>query len=418
MEKIKNVYCDIISIGDELLIGQTINTNASWLGLRCNQEGVRVRRVKTIPDAKADILSEFEDSMTHSDIILVTGGLGPTKDDITKKTICEFFNDHLIVDEATLNRVQNFFAKRKLPMLEVNTAQALVPSQCRVIPNHQGTAPGMWFEKNGKVLISMPGVPFEMKGLMDQYVFDWIKAQFQMPKIIHQTLMTIGVGESYIADQISPIEDQMIESGISLAYLPSPGVVKLRLSSYDQANGAEQIEGFAAKIKSILGDVLFSVEEKSIYQYVHEQLVKERSTLSIAESCTGGKLQSHFTDIPGCSQYFRGGIVPYDAKWKVEMLGIDSSVLDKNDVVSEAIAKAMAEQCREKFQSTYALATTGYAGPESQNVDIPVGTICIAVAGPNGTTVKTLQLGNNRERNIETTCLQVTNLLRLNILNK
>ena len=153
MEKIKNVYCDIISIGDELLIGQTVNTNASWLGLRCNQEGVRVRRVKTIPDAKADILSEFEDSMTHSDIILVTGGLGPTKDDITKKTICEFFDDYLIVDEATLNRVQNFFAKRKLPMLEVNTAQALVPSQCRVIPNHQGTAPGMWFEKNGKVLI-------------------------------------------------------------------------------------------------------------------------------------------------------------------------------------------------------------------------------------------------------------------------
>jgi nicotinamide-nucleotide amidase len=418
MEKIKNVYCDIISIGDELLIGQTINTNASWLGMRCNQEGVRIRRIKTIPDSKADILTEFEDSLGHSDIVLVTGGLGPTKDDITKKTICEFFDDHLIIDEATLNRVQNFFAKRKLPMLEVNTAQALVPSQCRVIPNHQGTAPGMWFEKNGKVLISMPGVPFEMKGLMDQYVFEWIKAKFQMPVIIHQTLMTIGVGESYIADQISPIEDQMIESGISLAYLPSPGVVKLRLSSYDQANGAEQIEGFASKIKSILGDIMYSVEEKSIYQYVHQQLLKEGSTLSIAESCTGGKLQSHFTDIPGCSQYFRGGIVPYDAHLKVDMLGIAPDLLKKNDVVSEAVAVAMAEKCKEKFQSTYALATTGYAGPESQNVEIPVGTICIAVAGPNGTTVKTLQLGNNRERNIETTCLQVTNLLRLNILNK
>ncbi len=418
MEKIKNVYCDIISIGDELLIGQTINTNASWLGLRCNQEGVRIRRVKTIPDSKEDILSEFQDSMAHADIILVTGGLGPTKDDITKKTICDFFNDALIIDEDTLQRVQNFFTKRKLPMLEVNTAQALVPSKCKVIPNHQGTAPGMWFEQNGKVLVSMPGVPFEMKGLMDQYVFDWIKEQFQMPKIIHQTLMTIGVGESYIADQISYIEDQMIESGISLAYLPSPGVVKLRLSSYDQINGGEKIEMFSEKIKSVLGEVLFSKEEKSIYQFAHELLLKEKSTLSIAESCTGGKLQSHFTDIPGCSQYFQGGIVPYNAQWKVGMLGIESIVLEKNDVVSETVAMAMAEKCKEKFQTTYALATTGYAGPESQNMDIPVGTICIAVAGPRGTIVKTLQLGSNRERNIETTCLQVTNLLRLNILNK
>lgn len=418
MDKIKNVYCDIISIGDELLIGQTVNTNASWLGMRCNQEGVRIRRVKTIPDSKQDILNEFRDSLHHSDIVLVTGGLGPTKDDITKKTICDFFHDELILDQDTLSRVEAFFAKRKLPMLEVNTAQAMVPSKCKVVPNHQGTAPGMWFEENGKVLVSMPGVPFEMKGLMDQYVFDWIKKRFQMPKIIHRTMMTIGVGESYIADQIAPVEDEMQNSGISLAYLPSPGVVKLRLSSYDQTNGAEKINFFNEKIQNILGDVLYSAEEKSIYQFVHELLLEKHSTLSIAESCTGGKLQSHFTDLPGCSQYFRGGLVPYDARWKIELLGIDTKLLEKYDVVSEPVAAAMAEKCKEKFQSTYALATTGYAGPESQNPLITVGTICIAVAGPSGTIVKTLQLGNNRERNIETTCLQVTNLLRLNILNK
>jgi len=418
MDKIKNVYCDIISIGDELLIGQTVNTNASWLGMRCNQEGVRIRRVKTIPDSKQDILIEFKDSLHHSDIVLVTGGLGPTKDDITKKTICDFFHDELILDQDTLSRVETFFAKRKLSMLNVNKAQAMVPSKCRVVPNHQGTAPGMWFEENGKVLVSMPGVPFEMKGLMDQYVFDWIKKRFQMPKIIHRTMMTIGVGESYIANQIVPVEDEMQNSGISLAYLPSPGVVKLRLSSYDQTNGAEKINFFNEKIQNILGEVLFSNEEKSIYQFVHELLIEKHSTLSIAESCTGGKLQSHFTDLPGCSQYFRGGLVPYDARWKIELLGIDAELLEKHDVVSEPVAAAMAEKCKEKFQSTYALATTGYAGPESQNPLITVGTICIAVAGPTGTTVKTLQLGNNRERNIETTCLQVSNLLRLNILNK
>jgi nicotinamide-nucleotide amidase len=418
MDKIKNVYCDIISIGDELLIGQTINTNASWLGMRCNQEGIRIRRIKSIPDLKDDILHEMEDSLQHANIVLVTGGLGPTKDDITKKTICEFFKDELIVDKDTLHRVQTFFAKRNLPLLEINSAQALVPSRCRVIPNHQGTAPGMWFEHQGKIMVSMPGVPFEMKGLMEEYVFRWIKQQFQMPNIIHQTLMTIGVGESFIAEQLKEMEEDMIHSGISLAYLPSPGVVKLRLSSYDEENGSKKIENFAAQIQSILGDALFCQEEKSIYQFTHELLLNEKLTLSIAESCTGGKLQSHFTDLPGCSQYFRGGIVPYDAQWKVKMLGIDAHMIQEHDVVSEQVAMAMAENCREKFESTYSLATTGYAGPESQNPNIPVGTICIAVAGPQGTTCKTLQLGNNRERNIETTCLQVTNLLRLNILNK
>lgn len=418
MEKIKNVYCDIISIGDELLIGQTINTNASWLGMRCNQEGVRIRRIKSIPDLKEDILTEFADSLLHADIVLVTGGLGPTKDDITKKTICDFFHDELVIDSETLQRVETFFAKRNLPLLEVNKAQALVPSQCRVIPNHLGTAPGMWFEHQGKILVSMPGVPFEMKGLMDQYVFDWIKEQFQMPKIIHQTLMTIGVGESFIAEQLKEMEEEISDSGISLAYLPSPGVVKLRLSSYDQQNGAQKIAGYAGQIQSILGDVLFSVEEKSIYQFVHGLLIQGQHTLSIAESCTGGKLQSHFTDLPGCSQYFRGGIVPYDAHWKVKMLGVEAKIIEEHDVVSEKVAMAMAENCREKFETTYALATTGYAGPESQNPSIPVGTICIAVAGPKGTICKTLRLGNNRERNIETTCLQVANLLRLNILNK
>jgi nicotinamide-nucleotide amidase len=367
---------------------------------------------------KDDILHEMEDSLQHANIVLVTGGLGPTKDDITKKTICEFFKDELIVDKDTLHRVQTFFAKRNLPLLEINSAQALVPSRCRVIPNHQGTAPGMWFEHQGKIMVSMPGVPFEMKGLMEEYVFRWIKQQFQMPNIIHQTLMTIGVGESFIAEQLKEMEEDMIHSGISLAYLPSPGVVKLRLSSYDEENGSKKIENYAAQIQSILGDALFCQEEKSIYQFTHELLLNEKLTLSIAESCTGGKLQSHFTDLPGCSQYFRGGIVPYDAQWKVKMLGIDAHMIQEHDVVSEQVAMAMAENCREKFESTYSLATTGYAGPESQNPNIPVGTICIAVAGPQGTTCKTLQLGNNRERNIETTCLQVTNLLRLNILNK
>ena len=250
----KNISIDIICIGDELLIGQTINTNAAWMGAEVNQWGLKVRRSISISDDAQQIKEEIAESLRKASVTLITGGLGPTKDDITKKTICDFFEDVLIEDKDTLERVTQFFQSRNLPMLEVNTLQAMVPSKCQVIPNFNGTAPGMWLEKNGHVLISMPGVPYEMQGMMSKTILPTIAQRFHLPNIYHHTIMTVGVGESFIADQLSALEEEIAKADISLAYLPSPGLVKLRLSSYghpSEQNFYPTVSHFAQKIENV-----------------------------------------------------------------------------------------------------------------------------------------------------------------------
>ena len=417
----KNISVDIICIGDELLIGQTINTNAAWIGAEVNHWGLKVRRSISISDDAQQIKEEIEESLRKSTVTLVTGGLGPTKDDITKKTICEFFEDILIVDKDTLERVTQFFQSRNLPMLEVNTLQAMVPSKCQVIPNFNGTAPGMWLEKNGHFLISMPGVPYEMKGMMSQTILPKIAQVLQLPSIFHHTIMTVGVGESFIADQLSSLEEEITSVGIALAYLPSPGIVKLRLSSYGHqtdANFQSVIERYADKIEKLLGDMVYAHSDVSLQSVVSQLLQQHQKTISIAESCTGGMIQSWLTSIEGASQIFNGGITPYLKEIKHSILGVDADILDQNAAVSEPVATAMALACKQIFQSDYAIATTGYAGPGNEESEIPVGTVFIALATPENVTCHQFQLGKNRERNIRTASLHALNLLRLNILNK
>jgi nicotinamide-nucleotide amidase len=420
MEYNKNVWVDILSIGDELLIGQTVNTNASWLGAQCNQHGLRVRRVISIPDQQEDILREIETSMREAQVTLVTGGLGPTKDDITKKTIAHFFQDELVRDIETQDRVNQFFALRNLPVLASNDGQSMVPSKCDVIPNLHGTAPGMWFQHNGHILVSMPGVPYEMKGIMENFVWDKIQNTFSLPNIIHRTIMTIGVGESFLAEKLATFEDEIGPAEIALAYLPSPGCVKLRLSSYgnwDNEAAQKKMDEFVEKMHLLIGDYIFSDVETTIYQVIAQYCRQSKKTLSVAESCTGGTLQSILTQEPGASDYFKGGITSYWTETKIDILHVDESTILKNKVVSEAVATEMAENCRKMFNSDFAIATTGYAGPTSDDLDIPVGTIYIAVSNGQNTFSRTLKLGTNRVRNIQNACLQAANLLRSNYFN-
>ncbi len=420
MAQFKNVWVDILSIGDELLIGQTVNTNASWLGMKSNQMGMQVRRVIAIPDNREAIVREIETSLREAQVTFVTGGLGPTKDDITKKTIAEFFDDELVRDMDTYQRVQAFFAKRNLPLLESNDGQSMVPSKCKVIPNYQGTAPGMWMEQNGHVMISMPGVPYEMQSMVEETILPLIQKKFEIPTIIHQTLMTIGAGESFIAEQLKDFENEIEEDGISLAYLPSPGSVKLRLSVYgvwDKEQASVKIKERAAQIQSILGQIVFSDSEMTIYKKIAELCQSQNKTLSVAESCTGGALQSAFTAEAGASNFFKGGTTTYWVETKLDILGIDKNLIDTHGVVSEQVAMAMAQACQKKMNTDFSIATTGYAGPESPDPSVPVGTICIAVSNGDSVFAKTLHLGNNRQRNIQNTCLQAANLLRTQYFN-
>ena len=420
MAQFKNVWVDILSIGDELLIGQTVNTNASWLGMKCNQLGMQVRRIIAIPDNREAIIREIETSLLESQVTFVTGGLGPTKDDITKKTIADFFHDELVRDMDTYRRVQAFFAKRNLPVLESNDGQSMVPSKCTVIPNHQGTAPGMWMEQNGHVMISMPGVPYEMQAMVEETILPLIQKKFEIPTIIHQTLMTIGAGESFIAEQLKDFENEIELDGISLAYLPSPGSVKLRLSKYgvwEKEEVSVKIKERAAQIQSILGQIVFSDREMTIYKKIAELCQSQNKTLSVAESCTGGALQSAFTAEAGASNFFKGGTTTYWVETKVDILGIDKNLIDTHGVVSEQVAMAMAQACQKKMNTDFSIATTGYAGPDSPDPSVPVGTICIAVSDGDSVFAKTLYLGNNRQRNIQNTCLQAANLLRTQYFN-
>jgi len=420
MTEIKNVWVDILSIGDELLIGQTVNTNASWLGMKSNQMGMQVRRVIAIPDNKDAITREMETSLQHAHVTFITGGLGPTKDDITKTTIAAFFQDELVRDQDTFDRVKLFFEKRNLPLAERNHGQSMVPSKCTVIPNYQGTAPGMWMEREGHVLISMPGVPYEMQAMVEETILPMIQKKFEMPTIIHQTLMTIGVGESYIADQLIEFEHEIEKEGISLAYLPSPGSVKLRLSQYgvwDPTGAENAIARRAAQIKSILGDIVFSDHETTIFKTIALWCETQGKTLSVAESCTGGALQSAFTAEAGASNFFKGGITAYWIESKIQTLGVQEDLIQTHGVVSEPVALAMAKACLKKMNTDFAIATTGYAGPNSDNPEIPVGTICIAVTNGIQHFAQTLHLGNNRMRNIQNTCLQAANLLRVHYFN-
>ncbi|CAL1517111.1 CinA family nicotinamide mononucleotide deamidase-related protein [Chitinophaga sp. MM2321] len=411
------VTTSIITIGDELLIGQTIDTNSAWMAQQLNAMGIWVHRRVAIGDVKEDILEALEKEAAVSDIVLITGGLGPTADDITKPVLCEYFHTRLVQHEATLHRVMHLFESRGLPVLQRNVDQALVPESCTVIENTRGTAPGMWFEKDGKIYVSMPGVPHEMQGIMETYVLPQLAAHFSTPAVIHQTLLTAGMGESFIAERLVGFEAKL-PSHIKLAYLPSYSLLKLRLTAFgdDKLATAAELSILFHELKELLADIVVADQDMPIAQVIGQLLLERGKTVGTAESCTGGQIASWITAIPGSSAYFKGSAITYANEMKVKLLGVKPATLEAEGAVSEAIVKEMHAGALELLETDYAIAVSGIMGPDGGTAEKPVGTVWIAVGDATNVVTVKHQLRYDRERNIQMTAVYAMNALRKLIL--
>jgi len=406
------MQAEIITIGDELLIGQVVDTNSAWMAQRLNEAGVKVIRKSTVGDHPEHMLDAISKGMERSDLVLLTGGLGPTKDDRTRDVLCRFFDCGLVTNQAVLDGLERYFGARGRAVSDTNRDQARVPEKCTAIFNHHGTAPGMWFEDGGHILVSMPGVPYEMKAMMDGFVIPQLRERFALPHVVHYTITTIGIPESHLSDLLSTWE-QKLPNRYALAYLPSPGLVRLRLSCYD-AHAVEQAEmlQLLEEMKQLVQSYLFSTGEQLPEQIIGEMLRIRQHTISLAESCTGGFISHLITSVPGSSIWYMGSSISYANEVKTTFLGVDSSVIESKGAVSEEVAKAMAEGIRAKLSTTWSLATTGIAGPGGGSPEKPVGTVWIALSGPNGTVTKLCRFGDNRLRNIQMTAMTAFKMLR------
>jgi nicotinamide-nucleotide amidase len=396
------MLAEIITIGDEILIGQIVDTNSAWMAQRLNDTGVRIKQISSIGDDRQHILTALAEAAARADIIFITGGLGPTKDDITKKTLAEYFGVGMVENEAALNNVLRIFEKYNRPMLETNRLQAQVPENCEVILNKNGTAPGMWCNHNGKVYVSMPGVPFEMMYMMDDEVIPRIRSQYKLPAIVHKTILTVGEGESFLAERLSDIED-ILPSYIKLAYLPKLGQVRLRLSGYgdDEAVLRKELNIYSKKIIERLYDFVAAEEDIPLEKAILDHMTEKGLTLSVAESCTGGYISHLLTQHAGSSKVFFGGAISYSYELKESLLGVKNETLWQYGAVSEQTVTEMVEGALLNFKSDYALAVTGIAGPDGGLPDKPVGTVWIAVASADKTVAKKFTFGNKRQQNIE-----------------
>jgi len=409
---------EIITIGDEILIGQILDSNSKWIASELNKIGISVYQITSIQDDKKHILKALKEAEGNVDIIIVTGGLGPTKDDITKLTLVEYFNDKLILNQNVVLHIKAMFAKMNYPFTEVNKNQALVPSKCIPLTNEFGTAPGMWFNHSSKVVVSLPGVPNEMKGLMERSVLPKLKEIFQLPFILHKTILTYGMGESMVAERIEEWENNL-PNYIKLAYLPSYGRLRLRLSAKgtDELKLKEGIESEVAKLAKIIPDIIVGFEDnETIEVVVGKLLTNKKQTLATAESCTGGNIAKKITSIAGSSIYFVGSIVAYHASVKINELDVDRELITKYSVVSSQVAEAMAKGIQQKFNTSYAIATTGNAGPTVDNTDKTVGTVFIAIATPTTVFSEEFFFGKPREKVIERASNKALELLRKEIL--
>ncbi len=407
---------EIISIGDELLIGQTINTNASWMGKELSQLGISIRICTTISDDKSEILSAIEVALNRSDLVFITGGLGPTKDDITKHTLCAYFETELVINQVVLDRVTKYFTDRGREMLEVNIQQAALPKNCIVLDNFEGTASGMWFEKNGSILVSLPGVPFEMKSIMVNEVFPKLKEKFNVSSIFHRTILLQGIGESFLAEKIKDWEDRIHLDGFGLAYLPSIGSVKLRITSPNGIADLPKIESYFKEVEERLPINIYGREEDTLSRVVGKLLKVKNCTVGTVESCTGGAIASAFVSEPGSSDYFQGSLLTYSNKLKNKLANVDENVLIDFGAVSEEVVIQMAKNGREKLGVDYCISTSGIAGPDGGSDEKPVGTVWIGISSRKESFAVKYQFGNNRERNIQMTVLSALNLLRCAIL--
>lgn len=400
------MIAEIITIGDELLIGQVVDTNSAWMGQRLNEIGVKVKQITSVSDDKDHIVKALKEAEQRADVILITGGLGPTKDDITKITLANYFNSEMIMNEEALENVKSIFKKYNRPVLEVNVKQALVPAKCKVLINKQGTAPAMYFNENQKHYFSMPGVPFEMKYIMQEFVIPTLAEMNEGIIIKHESINTAGIGESFLAEQIEKIEEQL-PSNIKLAYLPKLGTVRLRLTGYfkNESEQSELLKYKAAIINEIKENVV-AEEDISLEESVLRKLIAANKTLSTAESCTGGYIGHLMTSIAGSSAAYEGGVISYSYDLKKYTLGVKDETLSTFGAVSKETVEEMVLGALEHFKTDYAIACSGIAGPGGGTDDKPVGTVWIAVASNNKVYSRKFQFGNQRLQNIERTAIQ------------
>ncbi|MGZ4090514.1 MAG: competence/damage-inducible protein A [Bacteroidia bacterium] len=416
---------EILTIGDEILIGQITNTNSVWIAKQLNLAGIRVVHMASVSDEESSILNAFEDAKNRADIVFITGGLGPTKDDITKKIFAGYFNAGLEINEDVLKDVTGFFTRRGREINEINSRQALVPKGCVVIRNTNGTAPGMWMKKDNTIFISMPGVPYEMQAMVTDFILPKLKKEFDLDKIYHKTILTQGIGESALAEIIEKWEDNLAVKNIKLAYLPQPGMVRLRLSSYGKNESKikntieEEIKNVLPLIdKYVYGYEIYGQENKGIESVVSDLLREKKKTLALAESCTGGYLSSLITSIAGASEIYKGGIVPYTNEAKHSLLHIDNSIFKTVGAVSRECVEQLAMNVIKKFDSDYSIAVSGIAGPSGGTAEKPVGLVWIAVADREKVFTFKFQFGEHRQRNIIMTANTALNLLRKLILKE
>jgi nicotinamide-nucleotide amidase len=410
----KNVNASIITIGDELLIGQVIDTNSSWIAQQLNNTGVSVKRRVAVGDSAEEIIKALDEEGNASDIILMTGGLGPTSDDITKNVLCDYFGGKMVVNEGALENVKYLFEKVfKRPVSEVNLKQAEVPDVCEVIQNRRGSAPGMIFYKDNKIYVSMPGVPYEMQGIIEESVIPLIKEKFELPAIIHRTILTAGIGESALAEIIQDFEKSLPKE-IKLAYLPSYGMVRLRLSTIvsDQEKQGKNIDVYFEQLKILTKDYLVTDVDDALPVVIGKLLKSKNKTVSTAESCTGGYIAHLITTIPGSSKYYDGSIISYSNNIKETLLGVKENTLNTYGAVSEETAIEMLKGLLSKLNTDYGVAVSGIMGPDGGTVGKPVGTVWMAVGNKENYQTQRINLRFKRERNIEVTAMMALNFLR------
>lgn len=392
---------ELITIGDEILIGQIVNTNSVFLAKVLNKIGIEIAQITSISDERTAITKALDASSERAELVILTGGLGPTKDDITKHTLCSYFNDTLVENKEILAHIEEIFEKYvTTPINDQNRQQALLPSKAKILKNQHGTASGMWFEKDGQVIISLPGVPFEMKALMTHEVLPALKDHFSRPFIIHKTVLTYGLGESAIAQRIEGWENALPQD-IKLAYLPNLGRVRLRLSGKGEVEAEleQRIDSEIEKLLPLIKDIFVGFEDTSPFEeQIQTQFIDQQQTLAVAESCTGGEIAARLTKIPGASAYFKGGAVVYHTQSKSEVLGVSEEIIRKHTVVSQEVAEAMAVQVRNKFGASVGLATTGNAGPSKGDSDAEVGTVWIAIATKERVLSEQFLFGKHRQR--------------------
>lgn len=408
---------EIITIGDEILIGQITDTNSQWIGTELNKIGVSVYQISSIQDDKQHILNALKEAEDRVDIVILTGGLGPTKDDITKHTIATYFNDTLHLNEAVVTHIQQLFKTYKIPFGEMNRLQGMMPTKATYLKNDIGTAPGMWFEENETIFVSLPGVPNEMKKLMSYHVLPRIQEKFNLPFIIHKTIMTYGQGESIVAERITDFENNL-PSFIKLAYLPNYGRVRLRLSAKGSNKSLLEatLEKLIEQLYVLIPDIISGLDETGTIEKKVGDLLKERNqTICTAESVTGGKIATTLVSVPGASSYFKGSIVSYSAATKISLLKVSKEVIEKHSVVSKEVAEQMAISARIQLHTDYAIAVTGNAGPTKDNNDKSVGVVFIAIASPKDIIVEEFNFGEPREKVIRRTVNKALEILRKEI---